>query len=139
MQGSVQRERPLGITILAVLAIIGGLFLLLGAIGLLAAGGLVAAGGDSAVSGALGGMAMIFGLGALVLAVLYLAFGFGAWTLKPWAWTLGVVSQGLGLLLSLVQIVMGSPIQNHIVGILIAAAILFYLFQPNIKAAFGKA
>jgi hypothetical protein len=138
MQGTVQRERPLGITILAVLAIIGGIFLLLGGLALLALGGVAASQGDS-VSGALGGFAAILGIVTLVLAILYLAFGVGAWMLKPWAWTLGVVSQVLSLLIALVQIILGSSITGQIVGIIISAVILYYLFTPNVKAAFGKA
>ena len=134
MQGSVQRERPMGVTILAVLAIIGGLLALLGALGLLLGGAALAS-----VDGGVGGMAMLLGVGALVLAVLYLAFGFGAWTLKPWAWTLGVASQVLQLVLIIVNIVVFGFQAGQIINILIAAVILYYLFTPPIRQAFGKA
>ncbi len=134
MQGSVQRERPLGVTILAVLAIIGGIFGLLGAIALLGLGAVA-----TGVDGGLGGITLLLGVAFLVLALLELAFGFGAWTLKPWAWTLGVASQVLSLILIVINIATGSPITSQIVGIIIAAVILYYLFTPNVRAAFGKA
>lgn len=135
MQGTVQRERPTGVTILAVLAIIGGLFGLLAGVGLLFLGGL-----GATVDGGLGALVMIIGGGILVVAVLELAFGFGAWTLKPWAWTLGVASQVLSLILAIASIVfLGSSITSQIVGIIISVAILYYLFTPPIKAAFGRA
>ena len=127
MQGSVQRERPLGVTILAVLAIISGILGLLGGVALL---GLGAAG--------LGGVAAIMGILVLVLAVLELAFGFGAWTLQPWAWTLGVASQVLSRC-HCRDIAMGGSITGQIVGIIIAAVILYYLFTPPVRQAFGKA
>jgi hypothetical protein len=96
-QGAVQR--PTGVTILAVLSIIGGILLLLGGIALLGLGGAVAAGGNSG-----GGLAVILGIVLLVIAVLELAFGIGAWMLKPWAWMLGVISQVGSLVLSLIYI-----------------------------------
>src|SRR3712207_1825572 len=67
-----QSQRPLGITILAILAAVAGVLGLLGSLTLLGFG--------------LG----IYGLLFLVLSVVYLVFAYGAWTLKPWAWTLGV-------------------------------------------------
>ena len=87
----------------------------------------------------MGGAAAILGVVILVLAVLYLAFGIGAWMLKAWAWTLGVISQVLSLILAVVQIALGASITSQIVGIIISGVILYYLFTPNVKAAFGKA
>ncbi len=134
MQGSVQRERPMGVTILAVLAIIGGIFGLLGALALLGLGAMA-----TGVDAGLGGITLLLGVAFLVLAILELAFGFGAWTLKPWAWTLGVASQVLSLILIVINIATGSSITSQIVGIIIAGVILYYLFTPGVKAAFGRA
>ncbi|MDQ6692904.1 MAG: hypothetical protein M3014_00555 [Chloroflexota bacterium] len=126
MQATAQR--PTGITILAVLAIIGGVFGVLGAVALMGLGAVGA-----------GGLAVAIGGGLLVQAILNLAFGFGAWTLKPWAWTLGIVSQVISLLLAVLAIVNGTAIGSEIVPIVIAGAILYYLFTPGVKRAFGKA
>ena len=70
-----------------------------------------------------------------------LAFAYGAWTLKPWAWPLGV---GLGDHASLalwagLAVISGGDISGQIIGVAISAIILYYLFQPSIKVAFGRA
>ena len=42
-----------------------------------------------------GGLLGIYGVLMLGLGVGWLAFGIGAWTLKPWAWMLGLILGGL--------------------------------------------
>jgi hypothetical protein len=42
--------------------------------------------------GSLDATETIIVLGALALSALYLALAYGAWTLKPWGWTLGVIA-----------------------------------------------
>lgn len=128
--------RPLGITILAVLAAIGGVFAILGGIALV---GLMGVAGASTGSPALFGLGAVFGLVILVVGVAYIAFAYGAWTLKPWAWPLGVALAAISLLLSVLNIVSGGSIAGEIINIVIAAVILYYLFQANIKALFGRA
>jgi hypothetical protein len=114
-------QRPLGITILAILAAIAGIFGLLGTLGLLAFG--------------LG----IFGLILLVLSVVYLVFAYGAWTLKPWAWTLGVALSVASIILTVIQLVQGlTNVFSALISIAISGVILYYLFQPDVKAAFGR-
>jgi hypothetical protein len=128
------RVRPQGITILAVLAAIGGVLGLLAGAALAGLGGAAASGG----SGFLAGFIFIFGLIAVVQSVLLLAFAYGAWTLKPWAWTLGVAAEVIGLVLSALFVINGANITSQLVGIVIAGAILYYLFTPTVKAAFGR-
>lgn len=128
--------RPTGITILAVLAAIGGVLSILAGIALIGLGGLGAATtGEAAIFG----LGAIFGLLILASGIASLAFAYGAWTLKPWAWTLGVALQILSLALAVVAILGGSDIGSQIIGIAIAGIILYYLMQPSIKAVFGRA
>lgn len=134
MQPATAPARPQGVTILAVLAAIGGVLGLLAGIFALGIGGAVAAGG----SGALGGLVSLLGIVAIVQGVLALAFAYGAWTLKPWAWMLGIVAFGLSLVLAVLGIINGD-FSGQIISALIAVAILYYLFTPNVKAAFGRA
>jgi hypothetical protein len=126
----------MGITILAVLSAIGGVLTILGGIALIGLGGVA---GASSGSAALFGMGAIFGLLLLVSGIASLAFAYGAWTLQPWAWTLGVALQIISLALSVLTIVGGGDISGQIISIAIAAIILYYLMQPTIKAAFGRA
>jgi hypothetical protein len=117
-----------------VLAAIGGVLGLLAGVALLGIGGLAAGGG----SGFLAGFIAIFAVIAIVQSALLLAFAYGAWTLKPWGWTLGVAAEVVGLILSALFVVNGSSISGQLVGIVIAVAILYYLFTPAVKAAFGR-
>lgn len=129
------RARPTGVTILAVLAAIGGVLGLLGGVTLLGLGGLAGVGG----SGLLASYGAIFGIIAIVQGALALAFAYGAWTLQPWAWTLGIVAFGLSLALSVLNVVGGGNIGSQAISIVIGIAILYYLFTPAVKQAFGRA
>ena len=82
------KQRPTGVSVLAILALIGGVLALL-----------------AAVSGTLGAWAFGAGLSvalfyaaySLVLTVFYLVFAFGMWGLKPWAWTVGIICMVLSV------------------------------------------
>lgn len=134
MEPTTGRVRPQGITILAVLAAIGGVLALLAGLGITLMGGALGALG----TGMFGGMAALIGIGLIGLGVVDLAFAYGAWTLQPWGWILGVASQVVSLAISLIYIISGD-ITGQIISIVIAGAILYYLFTPNVKAAFGRA
>ena len=119
--------RPTGITILAILAGIGGVLGLLGGFVLLFAGTVV-----------FGGLGAILGLAALAYAGLLIAFAYGAWTLQPWAWPLGVAGAIFGIVISVLYIVGGQSIASQALGIVVDGAILYYLNQPGIKSLFGR-
>ena len=139
-------ERPTGVTILAVLMIIGAVFLFLGALAFLFMG---AAMHTRAMSS---GMSMIFaGLGAaggvilLILAILYVVVAVGMIKLQNWARivtivliALGLVSAAMGLFSSLVHFSIGLLIwQLFWCGI--DVWIILYLLKPHVKQAFGAA
>lgn len=129
------QQRPTGITILAVLAIIGGLLGLCGSAALFGLSGLGAVAGDLS-SGATG---VLFGVIGLISSVLYLAFGFGAWSLRPWAWMLGIVGAGFSVLSNVLSLLTGNAtILSVLLSLVISGVILWYLFRPEIKAAFGR-
>ena len=71
----------------------------------------------------------------LLVGALNIVFGVGALQLKPWAWQLGIVCQGIGIVLGLAQFGMGR--RGSVVGLVIAGVILWYLFQPDVKRAFA--
>ena len=125
--------RPMGITILAVLSAIGGVLSILGGLALVGLGGFAAA---STGQAALFGLGTIFGVLLLASGIASLAFAYGAWTLQPWAWVLGVALQLVGLGLAVLAIIGGQDISSQIISIAIAAIILYYLFQPNIRSLF---
>lgn len=136
-------KRPVGVTILAVIAIIYGAFSLLVAL-------LGVAGIAIDLSGALNRSTgynvptLVYAvIGDVILGVLYLIFGIGSLQLKGWAWTTGVVALALDVLRQLVGlfILQGFSVSKLVVAIItvvVAALVIWYLFRPNVRAAFGK-
>ena len=51
-------------------------------------------------------------------------------------WTLGIVLAAVSIVLGAFQLFNGNP--GSLVSILIAGGITYYLFQPEVKAAFGR-
>lgn len=140
-------KRPVGVTILAVIGIIYGIFsLLLALLGLLGeallASGFGNLGTRASTSGISPGNLAYATITDAILGILYLAFGIGAFQLKGWARNAGVVA----LVLDIVRQIIGVVRQGFGVGksavaiitIVIALVLLWYLFRPNVRAAFGK-
>jgi hypothetical protein len=133
----------MGVTILAVLALIGGIFGLIGGLGLIAGGALLGGvvGGSQGV--ALGSLAFIFGIVTLGIAIADLAFAYGAWTLKPWAWALGIIIALASLVwIAVTGLASGDlvgTITSSIISIALWAIVLWYLNTPDVKRAFGRA
>lgn len=132
-------QRPSGITILAVLALIGGLLSLFAALAFFGLGALTSAALGTVGGFVFGGVAIVLGIITLISAALSLAFAYGAWNLKPWGWLMGVASQGLSVLITLINIVRGADFLGQLLSLVIAGAILYYLFTPEVKRAFGRA
>lgn len=128
-------QRPTGITILAVLQFIGGILSLLGGIGLLFAGATATPGGGP---GATSGVATVFGLGLIVSGTIGLIAGYGLFTLKGWGWLLAVIFSILNILSAVWNLIQGNAILSAIVGLVISGLILYYLYTPTVKRAFGK-
>lgn len=135
MSGSTA-ARPTGVTILAVLAAIGGVLGLLGGVALLGLGGIAAGATGNA---AFFGMGAFAGIISVAIAIASLAFAYGAWMLQPWAWSLGVVLQLVSLVWAVLLVISGGDIFSQGISIVIAGIILYYLNQPHVKAAFGRA
>lgn len=130
-------SRPTGITILAVLAGIAGVWgLLLGC----TLAGLSAITLPGALLGAnLPGWALWAGLSTLAYAILQLAVAYGAWNLRTWAWLVGVIVAAWGALNALLAMFSGS-LFGGLIGLVIPGIILFYLlFDKDVKRAFGRA
>jgi hypothetical protein len=126
--------RPTGVTIIAILAAIAGVFGIFGGLLLLVSGSFI---GVATGSAALGGLAALVGALALGVGVLNLVFAWGAWGLKPWAWTLGIGIEAVVIVLGLFNLIQGDT--GSIVSIAIAGLITYYLFQPDVRAAFNRA
>jgi hypothetical protein len=135
-------KRPTGVTVLAILEILGGLAGLGGGAVLIGVAALVSSsnfatlypqlagiGSVSTVLYALGALALVFGILGLVLGVGFLGG-------KSWAWTLGIVVGVLNIIVSLVET--GIGFYSDIIGIIFPIIIIYYLMRPHVKAFFGK-
>jgi uncharacterized membrane protein (DUF2068 family) len=125
-------QRPMGVTILAVLAAIGGV---LGIFAGMVLVGLSSAAADLALP--LSGLVAVLGLATLVISVLDLVLAWGLWTLKPWAWMLGIVLEVVGIVLNILEY-RSATASSTIIGIVIAGIIIYYLYQPHVRRAFGQ-
>lgn len=127
-----QRHRPLGVTILAVLASIAYVvnafvaFVFLGALPFILVGGL-----------GFFGQALLGGLLRGTLAVLWSWVAVGLWNLNPDAWIFVVILSILNLILDLVSVLGASTWQAVLPSIVLNAVILIYALSPGVKAAFG--
>lgn len=134
------QSRPLGITIIAILAFLSGLGTLFKGLVILGLGGgaAVLISGVHPMAGiVIGWFALVIGIIAIVIALFTLAFGFGAWRLKPWAWGLGVGTEIASIVWSLLAIIGPGTIRTQFWHLAIAVIILAYLKSKEVKAAFG--
>lgn len=131
------RVRPTGVTVLAILEIIGAILSLMAAAAFFAVGALVGAvpelGPMSSFFGLLGA---VVGAALILLAIVGFVLAYGFWTGKGWAWILGIVFSIIGILIGVVSVI-GNP--GGVITIIINALILYYLTRPHVKAWFGKA
>ena len=136
--------RPQGVTIIAILAFIGGIFAIVAGLGLTVLGGILggalAASGEAA-GGMFGGLLAIFGIGTLGLGIAEIVVGWGLWGLKAWAWAVSVIVFIVNIMLTLLTALGGNSLISisTLIGIAIPAIILYYLMTPPVKAAFGRA
>ncbi len=137
-------QRPLGVTILAILAAVAGILALCGSLALIGLGGVLGgvlgARANAGVGLFVGALGVILGVVTLVIALLELAFAYGAWNLRPWAWVLGIATEIIAGLFALIRLFDGrGAAGGEVVNIAIAAIIVYYLLTPEVKKAFGRA
>ena len=95
------------------------------------------------------------GIGAMIGAVIGVFFiigaildgicGYGLWNLKEWGRMLTLVLAGIGMVFAIITL-FGSMIHFHIISVFfvlirmaIYALVIWYLSQPEVKAAFARA
>jgi uncharacterized membrane protein HdeD (DUF308 family) len=110
-----QKHRPLGVTLIAILTLIGGIIFLASGIVLLIVG---------------------IGIVLIALGIAYLVMAYGLWSGKGWAWTITLILSVIGIIVAIVSIAAGNV--GAILSIIIHAVVIYYLYRPNVKAFFGK-
>jgi len=136
-------QRPIGVTVLAILAFVFGILLILGSVLVAALSafipelikiyGIPVIVGGLDVSSFIQVFLIAIAVFAAVLGILHIVAAYGIWIGAGWGWVLAVVVVILNIIWSLLTL------PNGIVGLVINAVILWYLMQPYVKAFFGKA
>jgi len=126
--------RPTGITILAALNAVAGLWnLWMGSMFL----GLGIAALFTVESGAVGGYGLLYGIFLVALGVVLFIVAAGYYGLEPWAWLFGVVVNAVNLVVSVLSGVFTGE-RAPFLGIVLPLVILFYLFRPRVRDAFER-
>lgn len=114
------KQRPIGVTIIALLAILGGIaFLVSGLLTLL-----------------IPLIGIFLGSGLFILGLAYFLMAYGLWNGKSWAWTLTLILSGIGIIIGIGSIVVGNV--GSIFHTIINAIIIYYLYRPNVKSFFNR-
>ena len=125
-QAPLNRERPMGITIIAAVIGILAVFHLCGGLAEIVSAPflpLLGHGLFSVFSGAFGGIV------AIILAVINLVVAEGLWRLRPWAFWVTVIVLGVNVLEGLFG--------SGFFGLLVSIALLAYMFlDANVRNAF---
>jgi hypothetical protein len=145
-------NRPTGVTVLAILLFLGTavllLFGVLSFVGGAFIGSLIGASAQRAGAGAAGAglgaaIGAFIGIFFLIGAVLNGVCGYGLWNLKEWGRMLTIVLTAIGIVLALFNMLI-AMVHFHIFGaffvvirIAIGGLVIWYLSQPQVKAAFA--
>ena len=125
-----KNERPIGVTILAVLAWIGAVFAVISGITLAFNGSIMGFGGYG--FGMMSGFGMASGIIEIVFGVFAFFVGKGLWDGENWARVTALVLCALGIIASLRSLI------SSIVPIIINGVIIWYLgFNAEAKRYFG--
>lgn len=129
-------ERPFGVTILAILALIEalGCFAIAGLIGTLFAWLESSWTAYGLGASPFAGIGLAVTAIAAIIGLLYLLIAWGLWTGKGWAWLVMMIFAILGLIGSIIGLIAFVGVIPLIINIII----LYYLTRPHVKAFFGK-
>jgi uncharacterized membrane protein (DUF2068 family) len=147
-----EKRRPFGVTIIAILTIIGGIaFLASGITAVTVApflSGHSTISNSNAVTPATAGtlvtipQTLLVGLSAgiggalLALGIAYFVMAYGLLKGKGWAWTITLILSSIGIALGFVSIVTGHV--GSIFTVIVNAVIVYYIYRPYVKSFFGK-
>jgi hypothetical protein len=132
----VTQSRPTGITIIAILMIIGGLILLFTGITPLFFGPLISIDSD----GSTNALGFIITIGGLTLVGLGIASFIVSWGLlkgKGWARTITLIISIIAIIFAIISLISSEDL-IHIMEIIVYGIIIYYMFTDKVKLFFGK-
>jgi hypothetical protein len=125
--GGRRIERPIGVTIIAVLDAIAGLLLLLGGGAMFGYSSLMGLYGGPMAS--YHGLFTVFGALFVIVGLVTIFLAWGVWTGAGWAWTAALFIAVLSSVLHILSF--------NVVSLAINVIVIVYLLQPNVKLYFG--
>ena len=157
------KSRPTGVTIIAILTIIGGAFSLIFGIGLITLGAVLPTlppsvfnqsqlqgnitGGQAppippgtppmALQSLLGGIGIAFGAVLVAIGIVSFIVAYGLLKGRGWAWTVTIILSIISIVWNAITIATAANF-GGIVSIIISGIIIYYLYRPHVKAYFGK-
>lgn len=154
----METKRPVGVTIIAILAIIGGILLLFGGIAFVALAPILSQintiddnssnssfslninGTDVTVPKntlfIFGGFLGIIGGALIVIGIAGFVVAWGLLTGKGWAWIVTIIIAIISIILNLIVVISGGL--ENIIGLIIYGVIIYYLYRPSVKSYFGR-
>jgi hypothetical protein len=85
----------------------------------------------------LGGLGIAFGIVLVAIAIVSFVVAYGLLKGKRWAWTVSIILSIISIVWNVITLVTAAN-YGGIIGIIISAIILYYLYRPHVKAYFGK-
>ena len=151
-------HRPKGVTILAVLFVIGGAVALLAGIGTFVAipfatnlmqdsvndGALntspLSPGEQSALIQGTGPLLTMIGAVLIPVGIATLIVATGLLKAKSWAWSAAIILSAIGFAMNVISLVTGNmnAVTGAVLGMAINAIVLYYLSRRNVRQYFGK-
>ena len=122
-------QRPVGLTVVIVLALAQTLFGAFRAVQWFELGRELIEGGIFVYPLA-GRLMMVRGGLVVIIALLYLAFAIGAWARQGWAWWLGLIAAFLNVTIALWLVPDGAPVIPVLISTLIPLVMVCYLIAP---------
>lgn len=155
----MERKRPIGVTIIAILTIIGGILLLFGGIALVTLAPIINQinvvdnnnmsnssitlninGTNVTIPNntvfILGGFMGVIGAVFIVIGIASFVVAWGLLKGKAWAWIVTIIITIISIVLNIISIIAGSI--ESILGLIINGIIIYYLYRPSVKSYFGR-
>lgn len=120
-------SRPNGVTVVAVAAAVLGLLALFSAV-------VWWGTSDDALRVSSAHLERLLALVYLVGAVVELTLAWGVWSLRSWAWPVGVAVDIVLVVLAILRFG-NALVISHVVTIVLAGIALYFLFTPPVRAA----
>jgi hypothetical protein len=127
------RTRPIGVVIVAAVFVLGVGLNFVGAVDLLGLAGSASAVARSPIAVPLGWL-------LLIAAGLSVPTAYGIFAMTAWGWTLGVGMSVMAFVQNILQYLNdNSLLAGMVISAIVPTLILWYLFRPNVRAAFAGA